>query len=85
MSIVAWVVMGLIAGFIASSIVEHHGKGIALDIVLGVSGALVGGYLFHLVGSPGYTGFNLWSVFVSTIGAIIVLLVAHLFTRRRYA
>lgn len=84
MSIIAWIVMGLIAGFAASKLVEHRGKGLLLDIVLGVAGALVGGFMFRLIGSPGITGFNLWSVFVSMMGAVILLGISSLFSRRRW-
>lgn len=61
MGIIAWIVFGLIAGFIASKIVNRSGEGPLLDIVLGVVGAVVGGFLFNLVGASGVTGFNIWS------------------------
>ena len=77
MSILGWIILGLIAGFIASKIVNKSGQGFILDIVLGVVGAFVGGFLFDLVGEVGVTGFNLWSMFVAIIGAIIVLVVYH--------
>ena len=84
MGIIAWLVLGLIAGFIASKIVNKTGEGIVLDIVLGIVGAVVGGYGFtHLLGQPGVTGFNLYSMFVAVIGAIVVLLIYHLVFRRR--
>lgn len=86
MSILAWLILGLIAGFIASKIVNHTGSGVLLDIVLGIVGALVGGYVFTAVGSVPVTGFNIWSIFVATIGAIIVLVIYHaLFGRRTTA
>jgi uncharacterized membrane protein YeaQ/YmgE (transglycosylase-associated protein family) len=85
MSIIAWIVMGLVAGFIASRLVEHRGMGLVLDVVLGIAGALVGGFLFRLIGSPGITGFNLWSIFVSMMGAVILLGIANIFSRRRTA
>jgi uncharacterized membrane protein YeaQ/YmgE (transglycosylase-associated protein family) len=85
MSIVAWIIMGLVAGLVASRIVDHRGPGLVLDVVLGIAGALVGGFLFRLGGSTGVTGFNLWSVFVSMIGAIILLGISHAFTGRRSA
>ena len=59
MSIVVWVVLGLIAGFIASKIVNRSGEGLVMDVVLGVVGALVGGFLFSLIGKEGVTGLNL--------------------------
>jgi len=83
MSIIAWIILGLIAGFIASKIVNKTGEGIILDIVLGVIGAVVGGWLFAQFGAAGVTGFNLYSMFVAVIGAIVVLVVYHLITGRR--
>lgn len=77
MSIVAWILLGLVAGFIASKVVNHTGAGAILDIVLGMVGAVVGGGLFHLVGATGVTGFNIWSLFVAVLGAIVVLVVKH--------
>jgi uncharacterized membrane protein YeaQ/YmgE (transglycosylase-associated protein family) len=81
MSIIAWLVLGLIAGFIASRIVNKTGAGIILDIVLGIVGALVGGFLFSLLGTEGVTGFNLYSLLVAVIGAIVVLLIYHAIRR----
>lgn len=83
MSIVAWLLLGLIAGFIASKVVNRTGAGLILDIILGMVGALLGGALFNALGSVGVTGFNLWSLFVATIGAVIALLIYHVLTRRR--
>jgi uncharacterized membrane protein YeaQ/YmgE (transglycosylase-associated protein family) len=83
MSIVAWILLGLVSGFIASKIVNRSGEGIMLDIVLGVVGAFVGGLLFNLIGNYGVTGFNLWSIFVSVIGAVVVLTIYHAVSRRR--
>jgi uncharacterized membrane protein YeaQ/YmgE (transglycosylase-associated protein family) len=77
MSILAWIVLGLIAGFIGSKLVNKTGEGVILDIVLGVVGALVGGYLFSIFGAHGVTGLNLYSLFVAVIGAVVVLLVYH--------
>ena len=77
MSILAWVVLGLIAGFIASKIVSREGQGFWLDICLGIVGAVVGGYLFTALGATGVTGFNLYSMFVAVIGAIVVLWIYH--------
>ena len=84
MSIIAWIVLGLIAGFIASKIVNKQGAGIVLDIVLGVVGALVGGFIFTELGATGITGFNLYSMLVAIVGAIIVLVIYHaIFGRSR--
>ncbi len=83
MGIIAWLVLGLIAGFIASKIVDHHGQGIVLDVALGVVGALVGGFLFHLIGGYGITGFNLWSLLVAIGGAVVVLFAYNAIAGRR--
>jgi uncharacterized membrane protein YeaQ/YmgE (transglycosylase-associated protein family) len=77
MSIFAWMVLGLIAGFIGSKIVNKTGEGFVLDIVLGIIGAVVGGYLFNLFGAAGVTGVNIYSLFVAVIGAILVLIAYH--------
>jgi uncharacterized membrane protein YeaQ/YmgE (transglycosylase-associated protein family) len=83
MSIIGWIVLGLIAGFIASKIVNKEGEGLVLDIVLGVVGAIVGGFLFNQFGANGVTGFNIYSMFVAVVGAVVVLAVYHLITGRR--
>ena len=77
MSIIAWVILGLIAGFVGSKIVNKRGEGLLRDILLGVIGAVVGGWLFHFFGATGVTGLNLYSLLVAVIGAIVVLLVYH--------
>jgi uncharacterized membrane protein YeaQ/YmgE (transglycosylase-associated protein family) len=77
MSIVAWIVLGLIAGFIGSKIVNKQGEGFALDVVLGIVGAVVGGFVFNLLGASGVTGVNLYSMLVAVVGAVIVLVVYH--------
>ena len=83
MSIIIWLVLGLIAGFIASRIVESSGNGVIIDIVLGVIGAVVGGYLFTLFGAAPVTSFNLYSLFVAVVGAVVVLLIYHAVVGRR--
>ena len=83
MGILAWIVLGLIAGFIASKLVHKEGAGCLLDIVLGIGGAFIGGIIFTQLGGTGVTGFNLWSLFVAVIGAVVILVVYHaLFDRR---
>ena len=85
MSILGWIILGLISGFIASKIVNRTGEGFFLDIILGIVGAIVGGFLFTAVGASGVTGFNLYSMVVAVIGAIVVLVTYHaLFRRRAY-
>ena len=83
MSIIGWIILGLIAGFIASKIVNNTGQGVILDIVLGIVGAVVGGWVFAQFGYGGVDGFNIWSMFVSVVGAIIVLWIYHLITGQR--
>lgn len=83
MSILAWIVLGLIAGFIASQIVNKSGEGLILDIVLGVVGAAVGGWLFTLFGAAPVTGLNLYSMLVAIVGAVVVLVVYHMIVGAR--
>jgi uncharacterized membrane protein YeaQ/YmgE (transglycosylase-associated protein family) len=81
MSIIGWIILGLIAGFIASKIVNRQGEGLFVDIILGIVGGLVGGWLFEFFGKSGVTGFNLYSMFVAVIGAVVVLVVYHAIRR----
>ena len=83
MSILAWIVLGLIAGFIGSKLVNKTGEGVILDIVLGVVGAVVGGWLFSMFGAHGVTRVNLYSLVVAVIGAVVVLVLYHAVTGRR--
>ncbi len=83
MSIITWIVLGLIAGFIGSKIVNKTGEGMFLDIILGIAGAFIGGWLFNTFGMVGVTGLNIWSVLVSVIGAVLFLVVYHLFAGMR--
>lgn len=85
MSIVSWIVLGLIAGFIASRLVNRQGSGLWLDIVLGVVGAIVGGVIFSAFGATGITGLDLYSMVVATIGSVVVLWLYHAFIDRRSA
>jgi uncharacterized membrane protein YeaQ/YmgE (transglycosylase-associated protein family) len=81
MSIFAWIILGLLAGFIGSKLVNKQGEGMFLDIVLGVVGAVVGGWLFNRFGAIGVTGLNLYSLLVAVVGAVVVLLVYHALRR----
>jgi uncharacterized membrane protein YeaQ/YmgE (transglycosylase-associated protein family) len=83
MSLIGWIILGLIAGFVASKLVNKRGEGVLMDIVLGIVGALVGGFIFSALGSEGVTGFNVYSMVVAVIGAIVVLLVYHAITGRK--
>lgn len=77
MSILAWIVLGLIAGFLASRIVNNTGQGVLVDVLLGVVGAVVGGFLFEQFGQPGVSGLNLYSLLVAVVGAVVVLWLYH--------
>jgi uncharacterized membrane protein YeaQ/YmgE (transglycosylase-associated protein family) len=87
MSLFTLILLGLVAGFIASHIVNHRGEGIVLDILLGIVGAVVGGWLAHLAGYAGVTTLNVYSLVVATLGAVVFLVVYHAirrtFMRRR--
>jgi len=83
LSIIAWIILGLISGFIASKIVNRTGEGLILDVVLGIVGSIVGGFVFAQFGATGVTGLNVYSMCVAVVGAIIVLVLYHaLFARR---
>jgi uncharacterized membrane protein YeaQ/YmgE (transglycosylase-associated protein family) len=86
MSFISWIVLGLVAGFIGSKLVNKTGEGLIRDVLLGVVGAIIGGYLFNLFGASGVTGLNLYSVLVAVVGAVVFLVVYHtIFRRRRFA
>ena len=81
MSLFTWIVLGLISGFIASHLVNHRGEGMVLDVLLGIVGAIVGGWLFQAFGAAGVEGLSLYSIVVAVIGAIVVLFVYHIIRR----
>jgi uncharacterized membrane protein YeaQ/YmgE (transglycosylase-associated protein family) len=81
MSFLAWIVLGLLAGFIGSKIVNKTGEGVILDIILGIVGAVVGGWLFNTFGASGVTGLNLYSLLVAVVGAVVILFLYHAFRR----
>ncbi len=80
MSLLGWIVFGLITGFIASKVVNRAGEGCLINIALGLVGAMVGGFIFSTIGGSSITGFNLYSMFVAIIGAIVVLFIYHAVT-----
>src|SRR5256885_12866197 len=82
MGVISWIVLGGFAGWIASMIINKTGEGLLRDIVLGIVGGVIGGWIFAAAGSTGVTGFNMWSLFVAVIGAIVVLLIYHPIVRR---
>jgi uncharacterized membrane protein YeaQ/YmgE (transglycosylase-associated protein family) len=75
MGILSWIILGLIAGFVGSKIVDRQGQGFWLNIALGIIGALVGGFLFGFFGASGVTGLNIWSMIVAIVGSVVVLLI----------
>ncbi len=81
MSLFAWIILGLLAGFIASHLVNHRGEGMVLDVLLGIVGAVVGGWLAHLAGWAGVTRLNLYSITVAIIGAVVFLFIYHAIRR----
>ena len=83
MTLIGWIVFGLITGFVASRVVNQHGQGCILNVVLGIAGAFIGGFIFTRIGGQGITGFNVYSMFVAIVGAIVVLVVYHAITGRR--
>jgi uncharacterized membrane protein YeaQ/YmgE (transglycosylase-associated protein family) len=85
MGVISWIVLGAIAGWIGSMLVNKGGDGLLRDIILGIVGGIVGGWIFAALGSTGVTGFNLWSLFVAVIGAVVVLTIYHAIVRRSHS
>ncbi|MFK8253647.1 GlsB/YeaQ/YmgE family stress response membrane protein [Ancylobacter terrae] len=83
MSVLGWILLGLIAGWLGSKLVNKSGQGMLLDIVLGIVGAVVGGVIFNFFGAAGVTGFNIWSLIVAVIGSVVVLWLYHQLSGRR--
>jgi uncharacterized membrane protein YeaQ/YmgE (transglycosylase-associated protein family) len=81
MSFIAWIVLGLFAGFIGSKLVNKTGEGLVLDIILGIVGAIAGGWLFNMFGASGVTGLNLYSLLVAVVGAVVLLVLFHAIRR----
>lgn len=82
MSLLAWIVLGLVAGFIGSKLVNKRGEGFLLDIFLGIVGAVVGGWLFNAFGASGVSGVNLYSLLVAVVGSVVLLVAYHALFRR---
>lgn len=81
-AIIVWIIIGGLAGWLASLLVRGSGSGVILDIVVGIVGAFIGGLIVQLFGGSGFTGFNIWSFIVAFIGAVILLLIVRLVTGR---
>ena len=79
---VAWLIVGAVAGWLASKVMRT-GQGLLTDILLGIVGAFIGGFLFNQFGTVGVTGFNIWSIFVAFVGSIVLLMLIRLFSGRR--
>jgi uncharacterized membrane protein YeaQ/YmgE (transglycosylase-associated protein family) len=77
MGFFSWIIVGLIAGFISSKIVNKSGEGFVRDVLLGILGALVGGFIFQRLGYSGVNGINLYSILVAVVGAVILLVLYH--------
>ncbi|OGJ37714.1 MAG: hypothetical protein A2383_02335 [Candidatus Pacebacteria bacterium RIFOXYB1_FULL_39_46] len=82
MGIILWIILGGIAGWIASMVMETNSQGTLADIIMGIVGAMVGGFLLNLIGQSGVTGFNVYSLFVAVIGAIVLIYLGRMFRSR---
>jgi uncharacterized membrane protein YeaQ/YmgE (transglycosylase-associated protein family) len=74
---IAWILVGLVGGFLASRVINKSGEGFIRDIILGIIGGIIGGIIFRVLGGHGVTGFNLWSILVAFIGAVVLLVIYH--------
>lgn len=84
MSILGWIVLGAIAGWIASIIMKKNSQmGAFANVLVGIVGAFIGGFLFHILGGIGITGFNFWSLIVAVIGSVILLWIINSFNRKK--
>lgn len=84
MSILGWIVLGAIAGWIASIIMKKSSQmGAFANVLVGIVGAFIGGFLFHILGGIGITGFNFWSLIVAVIGSVILLWIINSFNRKK--
>jgi len=77
MPILAWIVLGVVAGFVASKIVNKSGEGLLRDCLLGIVGAVVGGWAMSFLNEPGVSGLNIYSLVVAIGGAVLVLIIFH--------
>jgi uncharacterized membrane protein YeaQ/YmgE (transglycosylase-associated protein family) len=83
LSIVLWIIIGGVAGWLASLVVQGTGLGLVGDIIVGIVGAIIGGFIMNAFGAAGATGFNLWTLIVAFVGAVILLFIVRLFTGNR--
>ena len=83
MSILAWIIVGAISGWLASLVMgTNNRQGCLMDIIVGIVGAFLGGYVFSLFGRPGVTGLDVWSILVAFVGAVILLAILRMFRGR---
>lgn len=75
---IVWIIIGGVAGWLASLVVRGSGLGIAGDVIVGIIGALIGGFIVNAFGGSGFSGFNVWSLFVAFIGAVVLLFIVRL-------
>ena len=81
--IISWIIFGALAGWVASMIAGDNARqGWLGNIIVGIIGAFIGGFLFNIIGAPGVTGFNVWSILVAFIGAVVLLGLLRLFSGR---
>lgn len=80
----AWLIVGAVAGWLASLVMKtNRQQGLLMDIVVGIVGAFIGGFLFNQFGTAGMTGFNIWSIFVAFTGAVVLLALIRLLNGQR--
>lgn len=77
MGIILWIIIGGLAGWIASVIMGNREQGVLSDVLLGIVGAVVGGFIMNLLGQQGVTGFNIYSLIVSVVGAVLLIFIAR--------
>lgn len=82
MNIIAWIIFGALAGWIASIIVRNNEQqGAFGNIIVGIAGALIGGFIVQLVGGNGISGFNVSSLIVAVLGSVVLLTIVKAFSR----
>ncbi|HSX31845.1 MAG TPA: GlsB/YeaQ/YmgE family stress response membrane protein [Candidatus Saccharimonadales bacterium] len=86
MNIIAWIILGALAGWIASMIAGTNAQmGLLANIIVGILGAFLGGFLVNALGGNGISGFNLWSLLVATLGAVVLLMIVKAFSRSSHS
>ena len=81
MGIILWIVFGAIVGWIANILMKNGDEGILMDIIIGIIGASLGGFLMNILGNSGVTGFNVYSLFVAVIGAMVLIWISRILRR----